>query len=94
VSEEQDKLFFFNQKYLLQYHAASSPEAKKTVLGASYYAKALNFFNSHYRVGELFMEYIKFGCKEKESEFCLSWTGILEFCDFAESPKNRGIQSV
>jgi hypothetical protein len=31
------------------------------------------------------MEYIKFGCKEKESEFCLSWTGILEFCDAAIS---------
>ncbi|CAB3990932.1 Transient receptor potential cation channel subfamily A member 1 [Paramuricea clavata] len=80
VSEEQDKLFFFNQKYLLQYllqyHAGSSLEAKKTVPGASYYAKVINFFNFHYRVGELFMEYIKFSCKEKECEFCLSWSGV------------------
>ena len=43
LSEEQDKLFYFNQKYLLEYHSVSSLEAKKMVPGASYFAKILRF---------------------------------------------------
>ena len=49
---ESDKVFYFNQKYLLEYHSVSSQEAKKMVPGASYFAKLLGFFHSHYRVGE------------------------------------------
>ena len=76
LSEESDKLFYFNQKYLLEYHSVSSQEAKKMVPGASYFAKLLGFFHSHYRVGELFMEFVKFGCKDDNCHFCCTWSGI------------------
>jgi hypothetical protein len=76
LSEEQDKLFYFNQKYLLEYHSVSSLEAKKMVPGASYFAKILRFFHSHYKVGELFMEFVKFGCKDDKCHFCRTWSGI------------------
>ena len=76
LSEESDKLFYFNQKYLLEYHSVSSQEAKKMVPGASYFAKLLGFFHSHYRVGELFMEFVKFACKDDNCHFCCTWSGI------------------
>ena len=41
LSEESHKLFYFNQKYLLEYHSVSSQEAKKMVPGALYFAKLL-----------------------------------------------------
>lgn len=66
LSEEQDKLFYFSQKYLLKYHTVSSREAKKMVPGASYFDKILSFFNSHNRVGELFMAFVKFYCKLRQ----------------------------
>lgn len=76
LSEKQDKLFFFNQKYLTEYHSVSSEETRKAVPGASYFAKILRFFHLHYRVGELFMEFVKCSCKEDECQFCRTWSGI------------------
>ena len=76
LSEEQDKLFFFNQEYLLQYHAATGQDTKKAVPGAAYFTKILEFFHSHYRIGELFMEFVKLEHNDDECNFCHTWSGI------------------
>ena len=75
LSEEQDKLFFFNQEYLLQYYAATGQDTKMAVSGAAYFTKILEFFHSHYRIGELFMEFVKLEHKD-ECNFYHTWSGI------------------
>ena len=57
LSEDKQKQFFFNRKYLLQYHSASALMARNAVPGAAYFEKILKFSNDHYRVGELFMDF-------------------------------------
>ena len=75
LSEVKEKQFFFNQKYLAQYYSTSSPSAKKDIPGANYFDKILRSFEAHYKVGELFMEYVKFGCASNICKFCVSWNG-------------------
>ena len=75
LAEVKEKQFFFNEKYLMQYNSASNPSAKKDIPGANYFDKILRFFEAHYKVGELFMEYVKFGCASNICEFCVSWNG-------------------
>ena len=67
--EVKEKQFFFNQNYLVQYNSTSSPSAKKDIPGAIYFDKILRFFEAHYKVGELFMEYVKFGCASNICKF-------------------------
>ena len=61
----------------------SSSQARKTVPGSAYIEKILHFFHTHYHIGELFMEFVKFGCQEKQDKeelecvSCVSWIGLL-----------------
>ena len=74
-------MFFFNQKYLTQYNLSSSVSARKASPGSAYIEKYY-FFETHYKIGELFMEFIKFACEEdekkdeRECDSCVTWTGL------------------
>ena len=63
LTENKQKQFLFNRSYLLQYHTASTPVAKNGVPGAVYFEKFMKFFSDHYKVGELFMEFVRTGAK-------------------------------
>ena len=77
LSEDKPDLFFFNQHYLAKYQAATSEDSKKKVLGSSYFAKIDHFIATHYKIGELFMEFLKFRCKSVGPccHFCDTWNG-------------------
>lgn len=77
LSEDKDDIFFFNQHYLNQYQTATSEDSKKKVPGSSYFAKIEQFISTHYKIGELFMEFLKFRCKSVGSSchFCDAWNG-------------------
>lgn len=80
LSVTMDQLFFFNKDLLIEYQNSTTEEKKKAVPGSGYIEKILLFLKQHYRMGELFMEYIKHACtKEKDStcEYCAShaWIG-------------------
>ena len=72
-------------------NALSSSQARKAVPGLAYIEKILQFFHTHYHDGKLFMEFVKFGCQEKQEEdeadclSCISWTVL---------PANRTPQPV
>ena len=77
LSEDTVDLFFFNQKYLMQYQSASSEVSKEKVPGSSYFAKVERFITTHYKIGELFMEILKGRCKSVGPccKFCDNWNG-------------------
>jgi hypothetical protein len=73
-------MFFFNKDHLTEFQHAATQEKKKAVPGSGYMEKILSFQEMHYRTGELFMEYLKYGCSSDNGpmcEFCASreWTG-------------------
>ena len=41
LSEPNNQMFYFNKKYLLEYNAQSSPQARKAVPGSAYIEKVL-----------------------------------------------------
>lgn len=77
LSGDKDDLFFFNQHYLMQYQAATSEGSKMKVPGSSYFKKIDQFIANHYKIGELFMEFLKFRCKRDGPgcQFCDAWSG-------------------
>ena len=77
LSEDKPDLFFFNQHYLAKYQAATSEDSKKKVPGSSYFAKIYHFIATHYKIGELFMEFLKFHCKSVGPccHSCNTWNG-------------------
>ena len=77
LSESHDEMFYFNQKYLTQFNSSSS-SSKMAVPGAAYIEKVMKFFDTHYNVGELFMEFMKRTCSKEEEtcDACVSWTGL------------------
>lgn len=80
LSEERDQMFFFNKESLDAYQHASGGK-KDLVAGSGYIKKILKFMSSRYINGELFMEYIKFACKNDDlplgCEYCSehNWIG-------------------
>jgi hypothetical protein len=81
LSNKADDMFFFNKDYLVEFQNSASQEKRKEVPGSGYMEKILKFQQQHYRTGELFMEYIKYGCSINDNgitcEFCVlcEWTG-------------------
>ena len=76
LSEKKEDHFFFNRKYLLQFHSAATPKAKDSVPGSAYFSKIMRFYEDHYRSGELFMEFLKFDCHDPHCQTSSSWTGV------------------
>ena len=62
----------------MQYISVSGQAAKDKIPGSAYVSKILQFFKSHYKVGDLYMEFLKASCKteNKQCDFCDTWTGI------------------
>ena len=78
VTVKPEEAFFFNREYITQYNK-SSGESQTETPGYYYCAKIVKFIKDHYRVGELYMEFIKDGCKEKdESQHC-NWCKETEW---------------
>ena len=85
LSEPANEIFYFNQRYITQFNSSSSSSTRKAIPGSAYIEKILTFFDSHYIVGELFTEYINYGCgkdenqeeddNDKECNFCFARTG-------------------
>ena len=71
VTEKPGDTFFFNREYLKQFQKTTGSTQKETP-GYFYIMKILKFIKEHYRVGELYMEFLKDGCKENNGDQC-SW---------------------
>lgn len=68
VAEPIEEQFFDRENIKL--YSASSVNMKNTVPGAGYIRKTLEFFDTHFQVGELYMEYIKGGCVKTLGKLC------------------------
>ena len=79
-SLKSNRQFFFNKDRLKKFSAA--PETTKMSLPGSYYFKKIfDFFEDHYEVGELYMEYKRDSCVDKNGtkcKFCndTDWKGM------------------
>ena len=69
LTEKPSDAFFFNNEHLKQFQKATDGTKKETP-GYFYIMKILKFIEEHYRVGDLYMEYIKDGCKETSGQQC------------------------
>ena len=73
---EKNKMFFWDKQYLLDY--IHKPKSQKSAApGHGYYSKIEKFMSDHFEIGELYIEYIRYGCDDPdECEFCgKGWTG-------------------
>ena len=75
--------FFFSEKYLMQYTAATT-EAKRRP-GWSYFKKIYSFIDTHFQIGEMFLEYQKGACeissgklRDLQVEKCCSQTERIQ----------------
>ena len=76
LSEDENQ-FCFNQQYYAKYQSVSNQTSKDQVPGTAYFNKIMKFINCHYKIGELFMEFLKFSCANTNAEcdFCRTWKG-------------------
>ena len=76
--ETPDHPFFFNKKLLYKHHN-SSESGNPNIPVQNYFRKVMTFMKSHYRFGELHMEFKKEFCINIEHESCQSckngWIG-------------------
>ncbi len=80
-SLKSNRQFFFNKDWLKKFSAASET-TKMSLPGSYYFKKIFDFFEDHYEVGELYMEYKREACVDKNGtkcKFCdnTDWKGIL-----------------
>lgn len=73
-------MFYFNKKYLLEYNAQASPQARKAVPGSAYIEKVLQFVHITMSVNCLWnlwnLRARKKGEGEEQCVSCVSWTGL------------------
>ena len=70
VSDQEKDMSFFSQDLIHEFSRKTSDAAKEEVQGSNYIRKVLIFIESHHKVGELFMEYLKGSCKSINGELC------------------------
>ena len=78
--DKPEDMIFYNHDFMKQYHDAPNNN-KNTVPSHGYFAKLASFEEEHCEKGELYMEYRKMPCQEKNGELC-------EYCratDFVSS---------
>ena len=80
LTKPTDEQFIFNSEELDKFQNTNNIEAKIQLPGGAYIMKVMDFISSHYKEGELFMEYIKLGCLESKDtpcDFCTDhpWIG-------------------
>ena len=69
TGEPAKDLFFNDAKFVQQYFQA--PKAKqKDLPGYHYYSKVAKFAETHFEVGELYIEYRKGSCESRSGELC------------------------
>ena len=68
VTLEEDKLFFWDKKYLT---AFTERKPSEVVPGQNYFSKVEEFTKLHAVVGEKYIEFIKFGCKDVHGDICI-----------------------
>ena len=78
-------IFFFNEKYLIQYTAATTEAKRRQVPGWSYFKKIYSFIDTHFEIGEMFLEYQKGDCeissgklRDLQVEKCCSQTERIQ----------------
>ena len=64
-----NEMIFYNRDFMKQYHDAPNNK-KNTVPGHGYFAKLASFEEEHCEKGDLYMEYRKMSCQEKNGELC------------------------
>ena len=69
LTEKSNDGFSLNRDYLARYMEASEAK-RKDLPGHAYFKKIWNFYNAHYNTGELFMEYLKKDCINKDGKLC------------------------
>jgi len=85
VSERAEDSFFFNGEYLSEYTKKSVNNRSDTP-GSAYIRKIFDFTENHVESGELYAEFLKGSCKEKDGSLCkhccvpnglgeVAWTG-------------------
>ena len=85
VSKRAEDSFFFNGEYLSEYMKKSVNNRNDTP-GSAYIRKILEFNEKHVESGELYAEFLKRSCKEKDGSLCkhccvtdgpeeIAWTG-------------------
>ena len=79
MTEKPSDAFFFNNELLKQFQKATDGTKKETP-GYFYIMKMLKFIEEHYRVCDLYMEYIKDGCDERSGEQC-DWCSTTEWIE-------------
>ena len=75
VLSERIKAYLTENKQKQFFHTTSTPVAKNGVPGAVYFEKIMKFFSDHYKVGELFTEFVRTGCEDEGCYFCHTWSG-------------------
>ena len=66
--------FFFNKKYLMQYTAANDRGQETPGPGTwSYFKKIYSFIDTHFQIGEMFLEYQKGACKISSGKLRLTF---------------------
>ena len=67
--DKPEDMILYNRDFMKQYHDAPNNK-KNTVPGHGYFAKLASFEVEHCEKGELYMEYRKMSCQEKNGELC------------------------
>ena len=67
--DKPEEMIFCNCDFMKQYHDAPNNK-KNTVPGHGYFAKLASFEEEHCEKGDLYMEYRKMSCQEKNGELC------------------------
>ena len=67
--DKPEDMIIYNRDFMKQYHDAPN-NTKNTVPGHGYFAKLASFEEEHCEKGELYMEYRKMSCQEKNGELC------------------------
>ena len=67
--DKPEEMIFYNRDFMKKSHDAPNNK-KNTVPGHGYFAKLASFEEEHCEKGELYMEYRKMSCQEKNDELC------------------------
>ena len=75
--DQPENQFFYNREYLKEYLGVTNNQ-KSSVPGHGYFSKLEQFESLHCEKGELYMEYRRMSCKERNGQLC-------QFCEKDET---------
>jgi hypothetical protein len=95
VTDVPNDQFYYNAKYLQNYHKAGKSK-RKDMPGSHYFQKIERFIDIHFEKGEIYLEYLNGVCQQKTGQICdhcLTETGVAigrstkPFPDYSKLPK-------